>query len=124
MLIKQTKNIGLKSIINSSGYSEIDSNSISFGVAPRINACGRMGKAEQALKLLMSKNINEVNTLTKELNEYNKLRQETEKGIYKNAVELIEKEHLNEKNAIILGGKNWHHGVIRNCIIKNNRNVF
>ena len=117
MLIKQTKNIGLKSIINSSGYSKIDSTSISFGVAPRINACGRMGKAERALKLFTSKNINEVNELTKELNEYNKLRQETEKSIYKEATEQIEKEHLEENNTIVLGGKNWHHGVIRNCII-------
>ena len=38
MLIRQTKNIGLRSIINSSGYTKIDSNSISFGIAPRINA--------------------------------------------------------------------------------------
>ena len=61
MLIKQTKNIGLKSIINSSGYKCIDSTTISFGVAPRINACGRMGKAEEALDLFLSTDINEVN---------------------------------------------------------------
>lgn len=112
MLIRQTKNIGLKSIINSSGYSKIDSNTISFGVAPRINACGRMGKAEEALKLFLSKNINEVNTLTKELNEYNRLRQETEKEIFENAIKQIEKEHIDENKTIIVGGENWHHGVI------------
>ena len=61
----QTKNIGLRSIINSSGYNKIDSNTISFGVAPRINACGRMGKAEEALELFLSKDKNEVNELTK-----------------------------------------------------------
>ena len=72
MLIKQTKNIGLKSIINSSGYTKIDSNTISFGVAPRVNACGRMGKAEEALELFLSQNINEVNELTKKLNEHNR----------------------------------------------------
>ena len=112
MLIKQTKNIGLKSIINSSGYSKIDSNTISFGVAPRINACGRMGKAEEALELLLSKNINKVNELTRQLNEHNKNRQETEKSIFESALKQIEKEKLNEKNTIIIGGKNWHHGVI------------
>ena len=112
MLIRQTRNIGLRSIINSSGYSKIDSNSISFGIAPRINACGRMGKAEEALELLLSKNYNRVDELTRKLNEHNQIRQETEKSIFENAVKQIEKEHLEDKNAIIVGGVNWHHGVI------------
>lgn len=112
MLVKQTKNIGLRSIINSSGYTKIDSNTISFGVAPRINACGRMGKAKEALDLLLSTDIQEVNELTQKLNDHNKERQETEKAIFENAVEKIEKEKLNENKAIIVGGENWHHGVI------------
>lgn len=112
MLVRQTKNMGLKSLLMSSGYKNIDSNTISFGVAPRINACGRMGHAEQALKLFLSKDIYEVNELTKKLNDYNKLRQEKEKEIYENAINQIEKNKLYEKNAIIVGGENWHHGVI------------
>lgn len=112
MLIRQTKNIGLKSILQSSGYSKIDSNTISFGVAPRINACGRMGKADQALKLFLSKNLNEVTQLTKELNEYNQVRQETEKQIFESALKQIKQEHLDKNNSIIVGGENWHHGVI------------
>ncbi len=112
LLIKQTRNIGLRAIINMSGYKEIDSNSISFGIAPRINACGRMGKAEDALELFLSKNINEVCQLAQKLNEYNKERQETEKAIYENAVEAIERENLQKNSAIIVGGHNWHHGVI------------
>ena len=112
MLVKQTKNIGLKSIINSSGYKNIDSTTISFGVAPRINACGRMGKAEEALDLFLSTDINEVNDLTNKLNAHNKERQETEKAIFENAIEKIESEKLNENRAIIVGGENWHHGVI------------
>ena len=112
MLVKQTRNIGLKSIINSSGYTKIDSNTISFGVAPRINACGRMGKAEEALELFLSKDIYKVNDLTKKLNEHNRKRQETEKSIFENALQKIEKEHLEKNKAIIVGGENWHHGVI------------
>lgn len=112
LLIHQTKNMGLRSIIHSSGYQKIDSNSISFGIAPRINACGRMGKAEEALELLLSNNINRVNELTQKLNEHNRIRQETEKNIFENAVEQIQKEHLDEGNSIIVGGENWHHGVI------------
>ncbi len=112
LLVKQTKNLGLRSIISSSGYTKIDSNTISFGVAPRINACGRMGEAEEALKLLLSKNINEVNELTKKLNERNKTRQEIEKQIYESVIEKINKEHLENHRVIVVGGKNWHHGVI------------
>lgn len=112
MLIRQTRNIGLRSIINSSGYHKIDSNSISFGIAPRINACGRMGKAEEALDLLLSKNYNQVNELTQKLNEHNRVRQETEKNIFESAIKQVEEEHLEENNAIIVGGENWHHGVI------------
>ena len=117
LLISQTKNIGLRSILNSSGYRKVDSNTISFGIAPRINACGRMGKAEEALELLLSKNINNVTELTKKLNEHNRIRQETEKSIFENVVEQIEKEHLDKYNSIVVGGENWHHGVIRNRII-------
>lgn len=112
LLVKQTKNLGLRSILNSSGYRQINSMAISFGVAPRINACGRLGDAEEALKLLLSTDIYEVNELTNKLNEHNRQRQEIEKSISKEAIEKIENEKLNENRTIVVGGKNWHHGVI------------
>lgn len=112
MLVNQTKNMGLRTLLMSSGYKNIDSTSISFGVAPRINACGRMGHAEDALKLFLSRDIYEVNELTKKLNDYNKIRQEKEKAIYEEAIKQIEENNLKEKSAIIVGGENWHHGVI------------
>ena len=96
----------------SSGYKNLDSTTISFGVAPRINACGRMGHADEALNLFLSKDIYEVNELTKKLNDYNKMRQEKEKLIYEDAVNQIEKNKLYENCAIVVGGDNWHHGVI------------
>lgn len=111
-LVEQTKNLGLKEILESTGYSKIDSTTISFGVAPRINACGRMGHQEEALKLFLSKDKNEVIELTQKLNEYNRIRQETEKNIYNEAIEQIEQIDLDKQHTIILMGKNWHHGVI------------
>lgn len=112
LLVAQTKNMGLRSLLLSSGYKNLDSTTISFGVAPRINACGRMGHADEALKLFLSKDIYEVNELTKKLNDYNKMRQEKEKSIYEDAVNQIEKNKLYENCAIVVGGDNWHHGVI------------
>ena len=111
-LVEQTKNLGLKEILQSCGYSKINSTTISFGVAPRINACGRMGHQEEALNLLLSKEVNQVKELTQKINEYNKTRQEIEKNIYNEAVEQIEKEGLERKNTIVVSGKGWHHGVI------------
>ena len=111
-LVEQTRNLGLRAILQASGYNKIDSSTISFGVAPRINACGRMGHQEEALKLFLSKEINEVNELTQKLNEYNRLRQETERNIYTDAVEQIEKNGLAKNDTIVVMGKNWHHGVI------------
>lgn len=112
MLVAQTKNMGLRSLLISSGYKNIDSTTISFGIAPRINACGRMGHADEALKLFLSKDIYEVNELTKRLNDYNKMRQDKEKSIYEDAVNQIEKNKLYENCAIVVAGEDWHHGVI------------
>ena len=111
-LVQQTKNLGLKAILQSTGYNKIDSIAISFGVAPRINACGRMGHQEDALNLFLSKDINDVNDLSTKLNEYNKERQEIEKNIFAEAVEQIKNNKLENNATITLLGKNWHHGVI------------
>ncbi len=111
-LVEMTKNIGLKELINTLGYSKIDSNTISFGVAPRINACGRMGHQEEALKLFLTDNIVEAKDITRNLNKYNAERQEKEKEILRQALEELENEDLENKSTIVLGGDNWYHGVI------------
>ena len=111
-LVKQTKNMGLAELIKSCGYSEINSTMVSFGIAPRINACGRMGKQEEALKLFLSNDKEEVKEITAKLNAYNLQRQNTEKKIFEQAMERIQEEGLEEKNSIVLGEEGWHHGVI------------
>lgn len=110
-LVEVTKNPGLRALLKASGYKEVNSNTISFGIAPRINACGRMGHADEALKLFLTENIVEANDITEVLNKYNRDRQEIEKNIFDEAMAMIEKEN-DDKNAIVLGGDNWHHGVI------------
>ncbi len=111
-LVNVTRNLGLKYLLQATGYRQIDSNAISFGIAPRINACGRMGHETEALDIFLSNDIDEVKELTEKLNNYNKTRQETEKKIVEEALELIEKNKENEKSAIVLGSSGWHHGVI------------
>ena len=110
-LVEVTRNIGLKTLLDTVGYKKIDSITISFGVAPRINACGRMGYQEEALKLFLTKNQEEAKEISNKLNEYNKERQDKEKRIFAEAIEKIEKGEK-DKSCIILGNENWHHGVI------------
>ena len=112
MLVKQTRNLGLRELISKSGYKKVDSTAVSFAIAPRINASGRMGLATTALNLLLSKNTKEANELADLLNKYNKDRQDEEKKIFKEAVEQIEKEGLADNKTIVVAHENWHHGVI------------
>lgn len=111
-LIEVHRNMGLKYLLESCEFGKIDSGVVSFGIAPRINACGRMGFAEDALKLFITENVDEIKNLTDKLNEYNRKRQETEKSIMKEALEEIEKNNEAEKNIIVLSKEGWHHGVI------------
>lgn len=111
-LVEVTKNLGLKILLKSIGYTNIDSNTVSFGIAPRINACGRMGHEIDALNLFLTENIKEAEELTDRLNQYNTERQNTEKEIVKQALEKIQKEDLNKMSVIVLGDERWHHGVI------------
>ncbi len=110
-LIAQTKNIGLRALLEVTGFKNIDSGAISFGVAPRINACGRMGNEKLALDLFLSTNYEEAKKLAIKLNEYNIERQNIEKKIFDEAVEKIEQEEKG-KSCIIVGNKDWHHGII------------
>ena len=111
-LVEQTRNPGLKALLVASGYKEVNSNTVSFGIAPRINACGRIGKEEEALKLFLTENIVEAGNITDKLNKYNRERQEIEKRIFEEALSKIEKQHLDQNNVIVVGSENWHHGVI------------
>ena len=111
-LVAQTRNIGLRELILQSGYKKVDSNTISFGVAPRINACGRMGYQEEALDLFLTNNIEEAKKITARLNSYNVERQTKEKDIFEQAIKELEKEDIKNLNTIVLSGDNWHHGVI------------
>ena len=111
-LVEQTKNPGIRALLNAVGYKEVNSTTISFGIAPRINACGRMGYEEDALRLFLTENVVEANTITDKLNEYNRKRQEIEKRIFDEAINKIENEEDKNTNTIILGDESWHHGVI------------
>ena len=110
-LIEKTKNIGLKTLLNIADLRKIDSTAISFGVAPRINACGRMGFQEEALQLFLTEDSEKATTIAKRLVQFNQERQAKEKQIFEEVIEKIEKDNK-DKKCIVLAEENWHHGII------------
>lgn len=109
MLVKQTKNIGLRKLLLKSQLKELDSTSISFGITPRINAAGRLGNQNDALNLFITEDAKEAKRLSEILNSYNIERQKIGNKIYEEAISQLKDK---EKNCIILGKEDWHHGVI------------
>ncbi len=85
---------------------------IGFGVAPRLNASGRMGDASLGVELFMTEDCDEAARIIAELNRLNELRQAEEQSILDEAVEMVEKLDISDKHAILLASENWNSGVI------------
>lgn len=110
--INTTQNEGIKALLEIINYKDIDSTMISFLVAPRINACGRMGDAYVAVRLLLEQDKLKAKEYALVLNEMNTKRQTVEKEIFDSAIDTIEKENMKEQNSIVLYNEDWHNGVI------------
>lgn len=108
----QTENIGLKALIKLVNSKDMDSMMVSFGMAPRINACGRMGNASAAVKLLLEKNEAKAEQMALGLDDLNQERKNVETIIYEDAINMIKDEGLESKNSIVLYDSSWHNGVI------------
>lgn len=113
--IKNTSNKGLKALIDISGVNDkpITSYTIGFVLAPRLNAAGRIGDASRAVKLLITEDENEAIAISKELNEQNIQRQDTEQQILSDVLSKIESSvDLEKEKVIVVSGEGWHHGII------------
>jgi len=107
--------LGIKALIRASRLEDIPltPNLISYRLAPRINAAGRMGKADKGVILLTTSDSAEAENIAKELDEDNMQRQQIEKTIFNEACRIIEEseEGTNQK-AFVLDSPDWHPGVI------------
>ena len=112
-LIQSGKNYGLTKLLEISGYdikNGITSENIAFGVAPRINAAGRLDTVKNAVRLLISDNKSEVDMCVEELNNLNRIRQDLCDNIFAEATDMVKNEPNQE--AIVLYKKDWHIGII------------
>ena len=110
-----TGNIGLEMLLREAGMKNrrLTSSTISFVLAPRINAAGRMGRAELAAELFLTRDPVRAQALAAQLCEQNKLRQNEENQILQQALVRLRTEYNPlEDKIIVLAGEGWHHGVI------------
>ncbi|MBR2720856.1 MAG: single-stranded-DNA-specific exonuclease RecJ, partial [Lentisphaeria bacterium] len=105
---------GIRALIESSKlHSELSPSDITFRLAPRINAAGRVGDANVALQLLESESIVDAHYSAGELETYNRTRQEKEQEIYQDACGQIERGLAwLSPYSLLVAGRDWHQGVI------------
>lgn len=94
--LKFTERVGLKSIINISGLNQhkINTFDISFGIAPRLNAAGRLDSPKKAMNLLLTKDPIEAGLLSQELDDINKKRQRITQTMQELAQQEIDENRL------------------------------
>ena len=113
--LQNTDRPGLEALLEEVGLAgrPITAENISYAIAPRINAAGRMDSAVTALQLVLCEDPDRAEELAHKLNEINVKRQETELEIFKAAQVLLEQqpERL-EDRVLLLWGRDWHPGVI------------
>lgn len=110
-----SNNIGIKALFKISGlnkFSKLTTEHITYILAPRINACGRIDNATLAVRLLTTEDSEEAHFLASKLNKINKKRQKIENKILKEAEKIIHNNNLNKKKSIIIYSKDWPSGVI------------
>jgi len=113
--LEKTSNIGLRSLLENCGLQKkrITEADIGFRIAPRINAAGRMGAADAAVRLFFTEDEEESCRLALWLNELNAQRQDEEERIYNEALSRVKKNSLNQRyKLLVLGCERWHRGVI------------
>lgn len=111
----ETQNVGLSMLLHESGQQgkRLTASTISFILAPRINAAGRLGHADMAAELFLTDDPRRAQTLAMALCEQNKQRQATENQILEQALQKLRREYDPlEDQVIVLAGEEWHHGVI------------
>jgi single-stranded-DNA-specific exonuclease len=113
--LEKVANRGLKSLLEECGLlnRKITEGDIGFRIAPRLNAAGRMGAADMAVRLFLSSSDDESTKLASWLSELNAQRQNEEDRIYKEAVRMVKTGSLDSRYKIlVLGCETWHRGVI------------
>lgn len=114
-VLNDTKKTGLLALIKRSGLKcgDIGSGEISFVLAPRINAVGRIGNAGDAVELLLTQDRGKAWRYATSLEEINRVRQKYHEKVVKDSIDIIESRGYNEGiGGIVIASDDWHEGVV------------
>ena len=114
-LLQNTDRPGLAALISQCGLEgkELTAENVSFGLAPRLNAAGRMDSATVALRLLLSDDEEEATLLAQELDDKNAARQKAEQEISQIVLEQLTADPTYQSDRILVAwGDGFHPGVI------------
>lgn len=114
-LLQDTMRPGLHALLESGGYAgkPVTTDTVSYGLAPRLNAAGRMDNASVALKLLLCGDEEQATGIAARLAEINTERQQTEQDVFAAACRTLETDPARlQDRVLVVSGEDWHPGVI------------
>ena len=107
---------GVRALLEASGLSgeSIGAEEAGFALGPRLNACGRMGHAREAVEMLTVATPERALAIARELNRQNDERRATERRIFEHACRLVDERGMagGDSRAIVLADAEWHAGVV------------
>lgn len=114
--LNETPRMGIRSLMEAAGIKKekkISTHSISFILAPRLNASGRIDSAHASLDLLLSRDVREAQRLAEGLNVHNRERQKIEERVLSEAMDVIARDvNFKDDFVIVLSREDWHPGVL------------
>ncbi len=113
--LENVSNPGLQKLLDICQLSgkKVSVGDVGFRIGPRINAAGRMGKADLAVRLFFSEDLEECRDLVRNLDQLNSKRRNVEEKIFSQALKMIKNRSLDKKYKLfVMGCENWHRGVI------------
>ncbi len=113
--LNNTENIGLQALLNAAGlqYRQIGTGQIVFIIAPRINAVGRMGDAERAVRLMTTDDPGEAHAIAAVLEQENRHRKSVDEETFNEALTQAEEQFDKDSSrTLVLYKEGWHPGVI------------
>lgn len=112
--IKTGERAGMAALceVSRNDKATLNATALGFNLAPRLNACGRVGDVRLGLRLLTTTDEKEAIDIARSLDEENKKRQAIERQIFEEALAIVEGSHDEIQAGLVVVGEDWHPGVI------------
>lgn len=113
--LKTSGLVGVRALMEASGLTgeRVGTEEAGFALGPRLNACGRMGHAREAVEMFTTADPDRARAIATELNKLNEQRRATERRIFDQATRAAEQAGMtNSRRAIVLADEAWHPGVV------------